>query len=497
VVSLAARAVLLVLLCAVQTAGAAELRVELDETEVEWGRPLRGEVVYRGNGGDGGVDLTPWETRVHVERGFTSTDADPDGTPVRREQVRLYPRGPGGLSLPALSHGGARSEPVEVRVLPPRPEGQEIRLTTQVSAARVSAGEQVRVHLRLQTPDPRARVEIEPIADAALVSQVLPARKESLDGDAAVHETGWALFPLEPGMRSVRLPPVHYVLFGRTLHKLHLPLLQLEVEALPAYVPLTVPVGGVTVESALRAKDGARGWRVRLTTDGLLPAGMPEMESSLAGLAGVLPERLAREQREEVRPDGVYQVLEYRAPLPRWLAGLGPAPKIGLQVFDPDSRRVERVNHALPRAWNVPFWFVLSAAIIGLGLAGAAGWWLVRGWNRLSARRTLRAAIAAAPDAHALRRLLLAHAGRRSLGELAAAMGDDRSRAFAARLNTACFGRASESVERLRGDAVRLLARRHPWPRSARTPTGAALGRSRLSACAVDRGGISPSRRKR
>ena len=439
--------------------GAGELQLDFDKRQVEWGKPLRGQVIYRGSAATDGIDLAPWQAQFHLETGYSEGWKDETGAMVRRESVRLYARAPGDQQLPALTHAGTRSQPLDVQVLPPRPEVRDIQLSRVVSAERISAGQQLTIRVRLVTVDPRARVEIDPLeATTGAVSQLLAARRDTLPDDGGVvHQLGWSLHLSAPGHHVLELPPVRYLLFGQTLYKFYLPLLDIQVDALPDYVPLTVPVGGVALRSAIDAQDGTRGWRVTLETDGLLPVGLPALESAVAGLAGVAPEQVHKLQRQEVREDGVYQLLELHVPLPPWLGRLGDAPDLSLQCFDPAALRVQRLRHHLPEEWRASPWFTVAMALLGVGLVALVAPMFWRTWRRRRVRRELVAAVLAAPDAHALRRLLLAVTGCRTLAEWVGHRSGQRMASAAARLNAACFGRSGGDLEALKREIAGLL----------------------------------------
>ncbi len=437
---------------------AGELHFAFDKTEVEWGKPLRGQVIYRGAGATDSVDLAPWKARFHLETGYSEHSKDETGAVLRRESVRLYARAPGDWRLPALTHAGTRSQPLDIQVLPPRPDGKDIALSHVVSAERISAGQQVTIRVRLVTADARVRVDIDPLEATGVVSQLLAARRGTLPDDGGVvHQLGWSLHLGIPGRHVLELPPVRYVLFGQTLYKFYLPLLHIQVDALPDYVPLTVPVGGVALHSTIEDRDGIRGWRVTLETDGLLPVGAPALESALAELAGVPQERVHKSQRQDVRDDGVYQILELHAPLPVWLGRPRDAPQLSLQWFDPAARRVQRLRHDLPQEWRAPPWFTAAMALLGAGSAALVGSLLWRTWRRRRSRRELVAAVLAAPDAHALRRLLMAPTHCRTLSEWAAHRGGEQVASAAARLNAARFGRSGGELMALKYEIADLL----------------------------------------
>lgn len=422
---------------------AAELSLELVKREIEWGKPLQGYLVDRGNAESGAIDLSPWEPRFHVDRGYTESGEDEAGKLVRRESVRLYPRSPGRQEIPALSHAGVRSAPLEINVLEPRPERGRLSVDHRVSAERVRAGEQLTVQVRLFTRDERVRISIDPVEHRGADTRLLASSVEPGPDGGIVHRLGWSLFFTTAGRHRLALPPVRYTLFGRDLYKFHLPLLSVEVDPLPGYVPLTVPVGRLSVASDIEeAEDGAV-WRVRVETDGRLPVGLPELESRLAELSGEAPGGANGAPREEARVDAVYSIVEYRAPLPRWASGLGPGPVIELQVFDTDAGRLAEIQTRLPPAWRLPTSAAFTLIVIGVLLLAAFAAWLFRTTRRLLARRRFRQQLAQAPDAHALRRLLITSTGHPALTDWAAAQRDPAAAEAAASINKACFSRAT------------------------------------------------------
>lgn len=441
------------------TGQSAELRPEFGKHTVELGKPLRGVIVYRGAADHGGFDLSPWQAQFHVDSGYAERSEDGAGNLIRREPVRLYPRVAGRQEVPPLSYAGVRSEPVGIEVLAPQPAQGNLTLSHRISAERVTVGEQLTVQVRLITTDHRVQVSIEPIEHAGVSTGFIgPSTTVEPDGRAE-HRLGWSLHFAKAGRQQLALPPVRYTLFGRDLYKFYLPLLPVEVEPLPAYVPLTVPVGQLAVDSRIEDWNGDPAWWVRVETDGLLPVGLPELERRLAELSDVAGEHLGQEQREEVRADGVYAVIEYRAPLPRWLSGIGPGPRVTLQVYDPRRRRIQRRVHELPGAWRAPTWFVITLGVVPMTLVLLIGRRLLLAGRRWHGRNRLRSALREASDATTLRRQLLEHTGCRTLGDWARRL-DPGDLGSVARLNAACYGRSQEvDLTALKRDLSRAIRR--------------------------------------
>jgi hypothetical protein len=320
------------------------------------------------------------------------------------------------------------------------------------------------------------RLETEPLRVPAAQTHPLPAM-QTADGERIRHSLGWAVFLRTTGAHSIDLPPLRYQLFGRDLRRFYFPALRVEVEPMPAYVPVTVPVGQVAVASTLAGEHADRHWHLVVETDGQLPAGVPELQAELATLAGVDASRIAATQRIEARADGVRTVVELRAPLPAILIGVGPDLLVTLRYFDPVADRLQVHTHRLPREWRLPPWLAAGLAAIGLGLLGIGARWARSAHARRHARRAYLHQIAQAGDPQSLRRLLLAGGGHRTLADWAAASARPESaRVFAATLDAACFaGDAAHDAAALRQIAL-SLARRRPTRR--RRPTSATSRRS-------------------
>jgi hypothetical protein len=459
----------LLLVASSAAARTAELVLALRSTTVEWGQPLRGHVTFTGDQDPGSIDLGALDEAFHVERGFAEVSTIEAGLTVRREAVSLYPRRIGAQSMPAIAHGGARSAPVAIQVLPPRPEGASVEVTPLFPDQSVKAGQQFVVRVEVVTTDPRVRVETEDLRLPSADTFLLPASKETV-GDQFRHSVGWALFFRAPGEHRVELPRLRYQLFGQDLRKFHLPPLRVAVQPIPAYVPITVPIGRVGVESHLAGDRHERHWVVRVKTDGQLPAGVPELQGALAELAGIEATAVATDTRVEVRPDGVHAIADLRASLPPFLLGVRGSVPLRLRHFDPATGRLQTLVHGLPREWRLPAPVVAVVGLIGLGLVAAITLWAWRAIVRWRARRAFRTQIASARDPHSLRRLLLAEAGHRTLDDWAAAAnGSSPARALAADLDAACFRRQpGVDLDALRDATLRVLRHRPASLRPAR-----------------------------
>lgn len=126
-------------------------------------------------------------------------------------QYRLAPKTQGRILIPAFELGGARSQPLEVVVKPPRfspnrPDGDYF-LERTLEPETAYAGQQLHLSVRLHTAVDLADMRLTPLeVENARVLELEGRRyQRRLNGrDYLVHEKNYALFPRESG--SLRVP---------------------------------------------------------------------------------------------------------------------------------------------------------------------------------------------------------------------------------------------------------------------------------------------------
>ncbi|MDH5626584.1 MAG: hypothetical protein OEY21_10790, partial [Nitrospira sp.] len=198
----------------------------------------------------------------------------------------------------------------------------------------------------------------------------------------------------------------------------------------------------VTLESALLRRDARHYWQVLVRNRGRLPHATYGLRAALAGAAGIDPDRV-EVSGVETDPATGTTLQRYRAPLPDWLFGWGRGAAVSLRYFDTDAGRLTEIQTRLPPAWRLPTYATSMLIVIGMLLLAAFAAWLLRATRRLLARRRFRQQVAQAPDAHALRRLLITSTGHPTLTDWAAAQRDPASTEAAATINKACFSAAT------------------------------------------------------
>lgn len=228
--------------------------------------------------------------------------------------------------------------------------------------------------------------------------QTIPASNEAGADGQRVLRIGWALFAYTPGAQTLQLPPIRYHLNGRDVTQWQAPAQTLMVQALPPYLPPTIPVGKVAIESRIEPAgwlqpDHLAYWHVRLHSDAVSSAQFPPILKQMQGVDGVeiLPAKVER----AAQANGVFR-LDYQIPFKPQGNGRLALPVLKWHWFDPDSGRLEQVEYQPPRPWVVAWiWRVVlgftasSLLLAGLFIAGKVGSRHVRQWR--SKRKVVQA----------------------------------------------------------------------------------------------------------
>ena len=329
---------------------------------------------------------------------------------TRSVSVTLYPLHSGTLRIPPLRFMGHTSRPVQVSVRQTAPGAPRVHFRAWITPAEPLVRQVTTLHLTIRD---EGSVQWQPIRLPSISGLYLrriraTQRQQTVDGvQQTVRRYVWELLPLQAGDWTVRFPMLSAVSFGNPL-QYPVPPLHFHADPVPAYLPVYVPIGKVSVQRQrvpTRLKVGrAVNWTLTVTR-----------ETRAGGDAHTV-------QRWQVT-----------IPLRPLQAGTLTLPDISLAYFDPKTGRIAAATaggqHLAvidPGALRLRRGLYAVAALILLGLAGYGG----RAWYRRFARR--RAALARvrqAGDLQSLRHAVMGFAVHDSgpppttLGQWARAVG--------------------------------------------------------------------------
>jgi hypothetical protein len=411
----------LFLLLALLPSFAGAFTLELESVQVEQGQPLRGAIH--------GAEPPTAEALQVLEEDFAvvvrgGAERQADGG--YRLGFSLYPRRTGEVALPAdmTAQLASASKQLQgdgiktITVTEAIERGQALQVRQSISTPNPWVRQQVLVLLEVITPESFASLQAEPIAIPGFEVIPLPGSSESV-GTQTRLRAGWALFAVAPGHYRPALPPLRYRLSGGTRRLFPLESAQLEVRALPPYVPPTLPVGRVALSSALEPggllhTGHLAHWKVRLSAPAVPAAWLPPVLRGLASDGAV--EFLPAQTAYHAAPDagGIHARAEHTVPLRPRRDGRLVLPALEVQYFDPDTGRLEWVSHTPPQPLalgSVARWSGV-AALLALMAWGLPRVWrrVRRGWQGHRARQAARAELARAADPAAIRAALRRYA---------------------------------------------------------------------------------------
>ena len=424
---LASGLLLLSLTLNAQHAYAAALQMTLASHEVELGQPIWLTLTSSQTRVSlATIDFSAWQDKVALPRTFdVNLDNDNRSQSLR---LRVYPLREGQLTLPGLQFLYQTTPPLAIKVNAARDPRSHtpIRFQYQVSTREPWQQQQVIVAGTLDMQDGYAvfRQPFEKPEDVHLLPMQVQQQRITHEGHAYTrYRLGWILFPNRAGKLHVQLPPIEYVRDGVVVRQFYVPPLDLAVQAMPAWLPGTIPVGTVT----LARYDVAQAW---LTTDALTQV---KVGMQLSGIpAEAIPDYTlqlhsnrnlqfyAAQQALHTRIDhhGIRHTLQYSIPIVAKHSGLHRLPDLRLQYFDPESGTLRTAIVQGPvklilNVWIQGLLLLLLLALL-LWLARAAWRWLSRYWRRY---QTYQQALQQLPRAASL------SAVRQAMQTMAAAEG--------------------------------------------------------------------------
>jgi len=226
-----------------------ELSVFISNSNKQWGQFLRVTLHYHGPKMLTDIDLKAWQQLIAVKFEDEYNDEDENGNPIQVLQLRLHPRKIGHLKLPPLKMGKAVSQAMNINISQPVIKNSPINLNWQVSTLSPWQREAVLVRVHVRTTDYAAHIQLKPPEHKQFLSRALKTERHKLADGSYQFNAGWVLYPIDNGLLELDLPPVRYQIAGSDRRQFYLPLQKFNVKALPNYLPPTLPVGKLNLDS--------------------------------------------------------------------------------------------------------------------------------------------------------------------------------------------------------------------------------------------------------
>ncbi|CAA6818371.1 MAG: Oxygen tolerance [uncultured Thiotrichaceae bacterium] len=175
----------------------------------------------------------------------------------------------------------------------------------------------------------------------------------------------WKLIPHSSGLQNIHLKEIYYMLNGGKQKKWQPEPLQLDVRALPPYLPPTFPVGEIEMSSHYEKEGwlnpgGLVIWHLKIASDTVSQAQFPAVirQISEANDVDVLPAKTSLNTTESGR-----FIMDYIIPLKPKSSGRLAIPELQWQWFDPKTAKLQKDHYQPARPWVLAWW---QRILIGL-----------------------------------------------------------------------------------------------------------------------------------
>lgn len=187
----------------------------------------------------------------------------------------------------------------------------------------------------------------------------LPAKNEPRGNeDNRELSLRWKLIPHSPGPQVIALKKIHYTLNGGKQKSWQPKPLQIDVRALPPYLPPTFPVGEIEMSSRYEksgwlSPGGLVMWHLKIESDTVSQAQFPAVIQQISDVEEleILPAKIALSTTE----DGRF-VMDYAIPLKPKTSGRLVVPTLEWQWFNTQTAKLQKDHYQPARPWVLALW---------------------------------------------------------------------------------------------------------------------------------------------
>jgi len=254
---------------------------------------------------------------------------------------------------------------------------QVFHLTVTISSTEVWEREQIIVNVSATTPDLFSSLQQESFRIKGLdIYPIKPtnARIEKDGNKQAELQAGWIIYPIADGQYKIKLPNVQYELNGVIRHSIPIPAFSISVNALPAYIPPTMPVGKITLKQSLSSAalvntNTLTYWKLQLNGIGLPAHWLPAVLRQIKSNDEIRYSPITSERSNLTDPGGMHSQVIHTIPLKALANGKLELPALRVQYFDPDEGRLKALDietnniFALSYIWRIAILLVLGGLL--------------------------------------------------------------------------------------------------------------------------------------
>ncbi|HED17712.1 MAG TPA: hypothetical protein ENI64_12980, partial [Gammaproteobacteria bacterium] len=212
-------------------------------------------------------------------------------------------------------------------------------------------------------------------------------------------QAGWIMYPIADGSYEIKLPDIQYELNGVIRYSIPIPAFSVSVQALPAYVPPTLPVGKLTIEQRYADRlintNTLGYWKLTLKGDGIPAQWLPAVLRQIKSNDDIRYSPVTSERSNTAGVNGMQSQVLHTVPLKALSNGTLDLPALRVQYFDPADGRlktlaIEKQNNIYALSY---FWRIIVLLILGGLLYKSLKWLKEFGHKKWLKRKLLMQAM--------------------------------------------------------------------------------------------------------
>lgn len=344
----------------------------IDKTESELGRPIRVSLYgVNLNVKVSKIDLTPLKKDFGVIIDYAINDTSDKRWPNKYVQIlkfKLFPRREGKLIIPTI-HSNNNSTLEKVVFIKGGKTTNAPRLSLNNGTPYVQ--QQFIAHITMLSSDSTARLLIDPTHNINNFESIpLSFQRNKKQNGLYELKIGWALTALHSGAQILNLPAIEYTVSGVSRRKFFLPPININAKSLPSYLPPTIPIGKIAIESntandAIFNSSSISYLKIKLVGNINSSYKLPPILRQLKSNSQIkfYPAITTRTFKNTI--NRLTSVVNHSIPFKPLKSGFITFPKLKLQYFDPSNGKITTLTHEINSIYTLSvFWKMVCGFIL-------------------------------------------------------------------------------------------------------------------------------------
>jgi hypothetical protein len=327
---------------------ASQLILFTDKTESVIGRPIRADLYGISlNSKISDINLSKLNENFGIMTDYVINDTSDKRWPNKAIQIlrlKLYPRRTGKIIIPPLSSNNVYSEEKILHITDGNTDTPKIKLSTTEPYER----QQIIVQFSIISNDSTSRLSLsENIDISGFESQSLPFKRTQNKDGKYLLQIGLALSALRSGLLKLELPAIEYSVSGVSRKQFYFPTKKVTVKPLPLYLPPTIPVGRISIESKssstyLIKTDSIYYWNIKLSGELINTYQLPAILRQIKSNSNIKFFPVDSKRSAIKKTSNLTKIVNHSIPFKVFDSGSLKLPAIHFQQFDPVTGKIEK-----------------------------------------------------------------------------------------------------------------------------------------------------------